>query len=31
MKKLIFTLLLTLTLSVGFAQRNVLVEELTGT
>jgi len=31
MKKLLFTLLMMLTLSVGFAQKNVLVEELTGT
>ena len=31
MKKLLFTLMLTLSISMGFAQRNVLVEELTGT
>ena len=31
MKKILFTLLMMLTLSIGFAQRNVLVEELTGT
>lgn len=31
MKKLLFTLMLTLTISIGFAQKNVLVEELTGT
>ena len=31
MKRLLFTLMLTLTFSIGFAQKNVLVEELTGT
>ncbi len=31
MKKLLFTLILMLTFSIGFAQKNVLVEELTGT
>jgi hypothetical protein len=31
MKKLFFTLILILTASIGFAQKNVLVEELTGT
>ncbi len=31
MKKLFFTLMLALTLSIGFAQKHVLVEELTGT
>ena len=31
MKKLFFTLMLMLTTSIGFAQKNVLVEELTGT
>lgn len=31
MKKLLFTLMLMLTFSIGFAQKNVLVEELTGT
>ena len=31
MKKLLFTLMLTLTFSIGFAQKHVLVEELTGT
>ena len=31
MIKLLFTLLMMLTLSIGFAQKNVLVEELTGT
>ena len=31
MKKILFTLMLTLTLSISFAQKNVLVEELTGT
>ena len=29
MKKLLFTLLMLLTFSIGFAQKNVLVEELT--
>ena len=31
MKKLFFTTMLLFTLSIGFAQKNVLVEELTGT
>lgn len=31
MKRLLFTLMLTLSISFGFAQKNVLVEELTGT
>lgn len=31
MKKLIFTIMTMLTVSIGFAQKNVLVEELTGT
>lgn len=31
MKKIIFTLMTMLTVSIGFAQKNVLVEELTGT
>jgi hypothetical protein len=31
MKKFLFTLLMLLTFSIGFAQKNVLVEELTGT
>ena len=31
MKKLLFTLMLTLSIGIGFAQKNVLVEELTGT
>ena len=31
MKKLLFTLLMMLSFSIGFAQKNVLVEELTGT
>ena len=31
MKKLLFTLMLTFSISIGFAQKNVLVEELTGT
>lgn len=31
MKKLFFTLMLMLTFAVGFAQKNILVEELTGT
>ena len=31
MKKILFTLMLLLSFSIGFAQKNVLVEELTGT
>ena len=31
MKKILFTLMAMLTFSIGFAQKNVLVEELTGT
>lgn len=31
MKKILFTLMAMLTISIGFAQKNVLVEELTGT
>lgn len=31
MKKLLFTLMLMLSISIGFAQKNVFVEELTGT
>ena len=31
MKRLLFTLMLTLSISFGFAQKHVLVEELTGT